>query len=97
MTETSSQEQQGVSHGDMSGILWLVALPHRQPLQTSCHLTPQLDASSLCLVWEGPGTKGAYRPAGSQATLGVTQEPWPFLTVSFLRGWMWTDMCCFTA
>lgn len=35
--------------------------PAAQPASTNL-LSPytQLDASSLCLVWEGPGTKSAY-------------------------------------
>lgn len=66
---------QGISCGDMPVILWLVPFPHRQPLQTSSHLTPWFDAPSLCLLWEGPGTKSSNWPAGPQATPGEHRSP----------------------
>lgn len=72
-TETFLQGEQGISHGDIPAMLWLVALQGIscgdmlgilwllpfQPLQTSSHLTPQSDAPSLCLLSGGPAPKSS--------------------------------------
>lgn len=72
-TETFLQGEQGISHGDITAVLWPVALQGIsygdmpgilwllpfQPLQTSSHLTAQFDGPSLCLLGEGAVTKSS--------------------------------------
>lgn len=65
---------QGISCGDMPGILWLLPF---QPPQTS-QLTAQSDAPSLCLLWEAPRvlTRSEATPGGHRSP-GLSPSPFP--------------------
>lgn len=91
MTETFLQGEQGISHGDIPAMLWLVALQGIscgdmpgilwllpfQPPQTS-QLTAQPDAPSLCLLWEAPRvlTRSEATPGGHRSP-GLSPSPFP--------------------